>query len=127
MRTWGDQHSEKKDIHISHGGETERDGQMETFGSGRGRRRGEKHGSHAPPSVRPPSKAALPAVPSSGLEYSGPLDCITPLASFLYPPILFHGAPTGLYFIIAILYAHMNMATSGVLLFAVASGGSKKH
>ena len=29
---------------------------METFGSGTGRRRGEKHGSHAPPSVRPPSK-----------------------------------------------------------------------
>lgn len=74
---------------------------METFGSGRGRRRGGKHGSHAPPSVRPPSAslrlATSPGRPFlwSGLRESGwtlpcpgPLDCITPTCAVLLSPRL---------------------------------------
>ena len=81
--------------------------ELETFGSGRGRRRGEKHGSHAPPSVRPPSKAA-------------PAPCHLPARPFLwlyfrsFIPILFQAAPTDLYFI-ANFYTHMT--TFGVCHF----------
>jgi len=72
--------------------------ELETFGSGRGRRRGEKHGSHAPPSVRPPSKAA-------------PAPCHLPARPFLwlyfrsFIPILFQAAHRSLFYC-KFLYPH---------------------
>lgn len=89
---------------------------METFGSGRGRRRGEKHGSHAPPSVRPLTQscslrpATSPASPPSLPLVFGPLDCITPLALFFYSPPCSKEPPPAFYFI-AIWYAHIWCAT----------------
>lgn len=96
---------------------------METFGSGSGsgsgRRRGKKHGSHTPPSVRPPNEPALCALPPPRRPFlwSGPLGCITPLALFFYPSSCTKETPQ-----LSIVY-QICMSTSGAPLFAMASGG----
>jgi hypothetical protein len=98
---------------------------METFGSGSGRRRrrGKKHGSHTPPSVRPPSEPALCALPPPRRPFlwSGPLGCITPLALFFYPSSCTKETPQ-----LSIVY-QICMSTSNAPLFAMASGGREKN